>query len=84
MSNRPWDDISLDLIVSLPKSQDCDAIFVVVDRFSKMVECIPTTTDVTAEQLADLFVQYVVCRGGHGVPKTIISDRDPRFLSEFW
>ena len=49
-----------------------------------MVECIPTTTTVTAETLANLFIAEVVCRGGHGIPKSIISDRDPRFLSKFW
>ncbi len=49
-----------------------------------MMECIPTRTDVSAKELATLFVNEIVCYRGHGIPKSIISDRDPRFVSEFW
>ena len=77
-----WQDISLDLIVSLPLSASYDAIFVVVDRFSKMSHFIPTTTNVSAPQLAQLFLDYIVRL--HGFPRSIVSDRDPKFLSHFW
>ena len=84
MEHKPWHDISMDLIVQLPKSKGFDAIFVVIDRFSKMMECIPTRTDVSAKELATLFVNEIMCNRGHGIPKSIISDRDPRFISDFW
>ena len=82
MNNRPWEDISLDMMVNLPRSKHYDAILAIVDRFSKMVKCIPTQTNVTALQLAKLFLRYVVA--DHGVPKTLITDRDPKFMSHFW
>ncbi len=84
MQQKPWHDISMDLIVQLPESNGYNAIFVVVDRFTKMTECVPTRTDVTAKELATLFVNEIVFSRGHGVPKSIISDRDPRFLSDLW
>ena len=77
-----WQDISMDLIVQLPLSRTYDAIFVVVDRFSKMAHFIPTTTNVTAPQLAQLFLDNIV--RFHGFPRSIISDRDSKFLSYFW
>ena len=77
-----WQDISLDLIVSLPLSNTYDAIFVIVDRFSKMSHFIPTTTNVTTPQLAQLFLDNIVRL--HGFPRSIVSDRDPKFLSHFW
>jgi hypothetical protein len=80
---RRWSDISLDLITNLPPAQDTgnDAIFVVVDRLSKMAHFIPTKKTVTAQELAHLFVKEIFRL--HGVPQTIVSDRDPRFTSEF-
>ena len=77
-----WQDISIDLIVSLPLSLNFDAIFVVVDRFSKMSHFIPTTTTVTTPQLAQLFLDNIVRL--HGFPRSIVSDRDSKFLSHFW
>ncbi|PHJ17888.1 transposon tf2-1, partial [Cystoisospora suis] len=76
----PWQDISLDFIVALPKSYaGNDAILTVVDRFSKMAHFIPCRQNVTAKQTAQLLVREVVRL--HGVPVSIVSDRDPRFTS---
>jgi transposase InsO family protein len=73
----------MDLITQLPHTKaGNDAIVVVVDKYSKMLHCIPTTTTVTARQLAKLFFNEIVRL--HGVPSSIISDRDPRFTSSFW
>ena len=78
----PWQDISIDLITQLPKSDNFDAIFVVVDRFSKMAHFIPTQTTADTQTLAKLFIDNIVRL--HGFPRSIISDRDSRFLSHFW
>ena len=82
IAHTPWTDISMDLIMSLPTSNDYNAIFVVVDRFSKMAHFIPTQTTVDAPQLARLFLDNIVKL--HGFPKSIVSDREPRFVSIFW
>lgn len=78
----PWQHISLDLITALPLSHSYDAIFVIVDRFSKMAVFIPTTTETTAAHLADLVYRHIICK--HGLPLSIVSDRDTRFTSAFW
>ena len=84
VSQRRWSDISMDLITHLPpiKSTGNDAIFVVVDRLSKMVRFIPCNHKITAVQLAKLFVQEIFKL--HGLPQVIVSDRDPKFTSDFW
>ena len=72
----------MDLITQLPESDNSDAIFVVVNRFSKMAHFIPTTTTADAPILAQLFLTHIVRL--HGFSKSIISDRDTRFVSVFW
>lgn len=80
---RPWSQVSLDLITQLPRSKaGNDAIVVFVDKLTKMVHYVPTTTTVTAPQLASLFIREV-CRH-HGIPDSLLSDRDPRFTAHFW
>ena len=78
-----WEQVTMDFIVSLPPTpRNHDAIFVVVDRFSKRAYFIPTKTTVTAPGTAKLFFDNVF--KDHGLPHAIISDRDPRFTSSFW
>jgi transposase InsO family protein len=73
----------MDLITQLPRSKlGNDAIIVIVDKLTKMVHYVPTTTTVTAPQISELFIREV-CRL-HGVPESILSDRDPRFTAHFW
>jgi hypothetical protein len=80
---RPWQQVSMDLITQLPRSRSGnDAIVVFVDKLTKMVHYVATTTTVTAPQLATLFMREVVRL--HGVPESILSDRDPRFTAHFW
>jgi transposase InsO family protein len=81
---RRWSDISMDLIVQLPPTRPhrFDAVLVVVDRLSKMAHFMPTRTDATAPELARLVFREVVRL--HGIPRTIVSDRDSRFTSRFW
>ncbi|PNX94328.1 Ty3/gypsy retrotransposon protein, partial [Trifolium pratense] len=79
---KVWEDISLDFIVGLPSVQSHTVIFVVVDRLSKAAHFGSLPTHFTAIKVADLFAK-MVCKL-HGMPRSIVSDRDPIFLSQFW
>ena len=73
----------MDLITQLPKSKGGhDAIVVFVDRLTKMIHAIPTTTNVNTPRLANIFFKEIFRL--HGLPNVIVSDRDPRFTSIFW
>ena len=73
----------MDFVMALPCTQQGnDAVLVVVDRFSKMVKFVPTTNTVKAEGAARLFLDHVF--KVFGMPKTIVSDRDPRFTGKFF
>jgi len=80
-AEKPWEDISMDFVVGLPQCDGFDAVWVVVDRLSKMRHFIPCHTTIDAMGLAKLFLLVVVRL--HGLPKTIVSDRGPQFASTF-
>ena len=80
---RRWSSISMDFIMELPlTARDHSAILVFVDRLTKMVHLVPTHTEVSAEQTAQLYVDNVFRH--HGCQENIVSDRDPRFTGRFW
>ncbi|CAI7887829.1 unnamed protein product [Closterium sp. NIES-53] len=80
---QPWQVVSLDFITGLPPTNaGHDAILVVIDKFSKMGNFIPTHTTARTEETAQLFLKHIISQ--HGIPTTLISDRDPKFTSKFW
>jgi hypothetical protein len=80
---RRWEMVTMDLITQLPISrQQNDAIIVFVDKYSKMVHYAPCKTAISAPEVAQIFFREVVRH--HGIPDSIVSDRDSRFMSNFW
>ncbi len=81
--HRPWEVISIDFVGPLVRTKDhYDCVLTVVDKFSKMGHFIPTTTTVTSDKTARLLINHVFKL--HGLPSSIISDRDPRFTAGLW
>lgn len=72
----------MDFITGLPRVQGRDSIFVVVDRLTKFAHFYTIAVDWSASQVAELFFQEVFRL--HSLPRTIVRDRDSKFLSTFW
>ncbi|GJR12690.1 putative reverse transcriptase domain-containing protein [Tanacetum coccineum] len=78
-----WERITMDFVTKLPKtSNGHDTIWVIVDRLTKSAHFIPTRETDSMETLTRLYIKEIVSR--HGVPISIISDRDSHFTSRFW
>ena len=78
---RVWEDIAMDFITSLPRSKGYMVFLVMVDCYSKYAYFGPLPTANTALQVAELFCSMVIRL--HGIPRSIISNRDSLFTSKF-
>lgn len=80
---RPWEDISMDLITGLPATADGnDAVFTFVDRLTKCVHLVPVKSTIDAEGAAKVYINTVFKL--HGLSRSIVCDRDPRFTARFF
>lgn len=78
-----WEHLAMEFVVGLPRTKaNHDAIWVIIDRLTKSAHFLPINERFSLDKLVQLYLKEVVMR--HGVPVTIVSDRDPRFNSRFW
>ena len=78
-----WEHITMDFVTRLPRTLGGDnAIWVIVDRLTKSAHFLPMKVNFSMDRLASLYIKEIVRM--HGVPVSIVSDRDPRFTSRFW
>ncbi|GMF41025.1 unnamed protein product [Phytophthora fragariaefolia] len=83
IATEAWRSVSMDFVFGLPPDADQrNGVLVFEDRFTKMVHLTPVSDTVTAAETAAHFVDCVFHH--HGLPESIVSDRDPRFTSAFW
>jgi len=78
-----WDSISMDFVGALPKIvKGFDSIWVIFHRLTKSTHFIPIKTGMSVARLAEIYIKQIVRL--HGIPSSIVSDRDPRFTYKFW
>ncbi|GKA68138.1 putative reverse transcriptase domain-containing protein [Tanacetum coccineum] len=78
-----WEKITMDFVSGLPRTPSgYDSIWVIVDRLTKSDHFLPIKKTDSMEKLTQLYLKEIICR--HGVPVSIILDRDSHFASEFW
>jgi hypothetical protein len=78
-----WDEIGMDFVVGLPKTQKGhDSMWVIVDRLTKVAHFLPVRTTYGREKLAKIYIENIVKL--HGVPSRIVSNRGTQFTSRFW
>ena len=78
-----WDNIIMDFVFAFPLTQKKhDSVWVIVDKLTKSAHFLPTRLNYSMDQLAKLYVSEIVWL--HGIPLSIVFDRDPRFTSRFW
>ncbi|CAN6454199.1 unnamed protein product [Victoria cruziana] len=78
-----WYEVTMDFVMGLPRTQrKHNVIWVIVDRLSKSAHFLAIRASMPLENLADLYISEIVRL--HGIPRAIVSDRDPRFASRFW
>lgn len=86
MPERPWQVIGMDFMgpfqISKIGKEEYDFLLVCIDHFSNEVELVPVHVEDNAEQVAQAYISRVYCH--HGIPEVIVSDRDRRFISDFW
>jgi len=81
ISQGSWQEISIDIIGPLPKSNGMDAIVVIVDRFTKMICLKAAMTNISLEGIVKIYRDNIWKL--YGVPRKILSDRGPQFTSKF-
>jgi hypothetical protein len=77
-----WQDLSMDFVEGLPKSEGYTVIMVIVDKLTKFAHFLPLKHPYTAATVAQLFLDNIVKL--YGIPSTIVSDRNKIFVSTFW
>nr|GFA60890.1 putative reverse transcriptase domain-containing protein [Tanacetum cinerariifolium] len=78
-----WENVTMDFVTGLPRTPSGhDSIWVIVDRLTKSAYFLPKKKTDNIKKLAELYLKEIVCK--HGVPVSVISDRDSLFTSRFW
>jgi hypothetical protein len=80
--SQHWEEVSMDFIIGLPKSEGNNVIMVVVDQLTKYAHFFSLSHPFKASTIATTFMEIV--QKLHGIPKIIVSDRDPIFTRNFW
>ena len=76
-----WQEISIDIIGPLSKSNVMDTIVIIVDQFTKIIQLKVTTTNISSEGIAKIYRDNIWKL--HGIPRKILSDQGPQFASKF-
>jgi hypothetical protein len=79
---KPWDSIGMDFVGLFPEVNGYNYLWVVICRMTSMVHLIPVNTKMKASQLSTVYLREVVRL--HGLPTSIVSDRDSKFTSKWW
>lgn len=79
---KPWDSIGMDFVGPFPESKGYNYLWVIICRMTSMVHLIPVHTNMTSKDLSWIYLREIVRL--HGLPSSIVCDRDPKFTSRWW